>query len=383
MTETEASIALNMVPNLGPVRLRKLLEVFHAPERVLLAGKSELRAVDGIGPELAGNIAAWETLVDLPAELKRVADFGAHVITKASPEYPPELKQIHNPPIVLYVWGAIDPRDHRSIGVVGSRKTSHYGLECAKKLSYQLAYAGLTVVSGLARGIDTAAHQGALAAGGRTIAVIGSGFLELYPPENRGLAEKIVQAGAVVSEFPMTYAPTPQTFPYRNRIVAGWGAGTLVVEAGLQSGALITANQALDHGRLVYAVPGQIDKPTSFGSNRLIQQGAKLVASAADILDDLDTLFPSARGTKPKPSAEKPPAEAPAAPAPDPEETPQPAKLSNAEATILGALSSTEMSLDDIVGATELPAHKVSSALLGMEMKRLVKQLPGHLFVKL
>jgi DNA processing protein len=381
VTETEASIALNMVPNLGPVRLRKLLEVFHTPERVLLANRAELRAVDGIGAELAGNISGWEKLVDLEAELKRMADFGARAITKASPEYPPELKQIHNPPIVLYLWGTIEARDHRAVGVVGSRKTSHYGLESAKKLSYQLAYAGLTVVSGLARGIDTAAHQGALAAGGRTIAVIGSGFLELYPPENQGLAEKIVQAGAVVSEFPMTYAPTPQTFPYRNRIVAGWGAGTLVVEAGLQSGALITANQALEHGRLVYAVPGPIDKPTSQGTNRLIQQGAKLVMSASDILDDLDTLFPAMQPNKPAPVFAEAHVEA-ATQKTEPPANAAPTASAN-EQTILAVLSSTEMSLDDIVAATDLPAHKISSVLLGMEMKRLVKQLPGHLYVKL
>jgi DNA processing protein len=381
VTETEASIALNMVPNLGPVRLRKLLEVFHSPERVLIAGRSELRGVEGIGPELAGNISGWEKLVDLEAELKRMADFGARAITKASPEYPPELKQIHNPPIVLYLWGTIEPRDHRAVGVVGSRKTSHYGLECAKKLSYQLAYAGLTVVSGLARGIDTAAHQGALAAGGRTIAVLGSGFLELYPPENQGLAEKIVQAGAVVSEFPMTYAPTPQTFPYRNRIVAGLGAGTLVVEAGLQSGALITANQALEHGRLVYAVPGPIDKPTSQGANRLIQQGAKLVMTASDILDDLDTLFPSLQPAKPVPVFAEAHLEAAAQKA---EIAPSKSEAASAnEQAILAVLSSTEMSLDEIISATDLPAHKVSSVLLGMEMKRLVKQVPGHLYVKL
>ncbi len=368
MTETEACIALNMVPNMGPVRLRKLLEVFETPERVLRSSAGELRRVDGIGAELAAATAAWETHVDLPTELRRIAEFGARVIIKSSPEYPPELRQIHNPPIVLYMWGALDERDYRAIGVVGSRKTSHYGLECAKKLSYQLAYAGLTVISGLARGIDTAAHQGALAAGGRTVAVIGSGLMELYPPENQGLAEKIAQCGAVVSEFPMTYAPTPQTFPYRNRIVAGWGSGVLVVEAGLSSGALITANQALEHGRLVYAVPGNIDRPTSQGTNRLIQQGAKLVTGAGDILDDLQMLFPESRVKAPTPAETAPPA---------------PGMLSGDEEKILAALSSIESDLDTLVGAAGLPAHKISSVLLGLEMKRLVKQLPGQRFVKM
>ena len=159
MTDTEACIALNMVPNLGPVRLRKLLEVFETPEAVLRARGAQLRAVNGVGPEIAEAIGNWEQQVDLAAELARVEQFGATVVTQQSPEYPRELREIHNPPIVLYVWGTLTERDHRAVSVVGSRKTSHYGLECAKKLSYQLAYAGLTVISGLARGIDTAAHQ--------------------------------------------------------------------------------------------------------------------------------------------------------------------------------------------------------------------------------
>ena len=359
MTETEACIALNLVPNLGPVKMRKLLEVFESPERVLLARAAELRRVDKIGDELAGAIAGWESTVDLPGELALIRDFGANVVTQASPEYPRALREIYNPPIVLYVWGALTERDHHAISIVGSRKTSHYGLESAKKLAYQLAYSGLTVVSGLARGIDTAAHQGALAAQGRTVAVIGSGLMDLYPPENLGLAEKIAASGAVVSEYPMTFPPDRTTFPYRNRIVAGWGSGLLVVEAGLNSGALITAGQALEHGRLVYAVPGQIDKPSAAGSNRLIQQGAKLVSGAHDILDDLHVLFPGKAVAKPV------------------------AMLSDAEKAILEMLDSTETPLDDIVTKTLLPTQQVSSSLLALEMKRLVKQLPGQHFVKL
>jgi DNA processing protein len=363
MTGTEACIALNMVPNLGPVRLRRLLEVFENPERVLRTRNSELQRVEGIGSEIAEAIAAWESHVDLPAELQRIEAFGARVITQDSPEYPRDLREIYNPPIVLYVWGTLTERDQRAISVVGSRKTSHYGLDCAKKLSYQLAYAGLTVVSGLARGIDTAAHQGALAAEGRTIAVIGSGLMELYPPENLGLAEKIAASGAVVTEFPMQFPPDRKTFPYRNRIVAGWGQGLLVVEAGLNSGALITAGQAIDHGRQVYAVPGQIDRPTSAGSNRLIQQGAKLVSGADDILDDLHVLVPRAA------------VGAFATTASD--------NLSAEEQAVLTTLIEGETSLDDIVTKSRLPTQRVSSTLLALEMKRLVKVLPGQHFVKL
>ncbi len=359
MTETEACMALNMVPNLGPVRLRRLLERFETPEQVLRARVGQLREVEGVGAEVSEGIASWESTVDLPAELARVRDFGAEVLTQADAVYPRLLREIYNPPIVLYTWGRLTERDQHALAVVGSRKTSHYGLECAKKISYQLAYAGLTVVSGLARGIDTAAHQGALAAQGRTVAVLGSGLMDLYPQENLALAEKIAASGAVVSEYPMTYPPTPQTFPYRNRIVAGWSSGLLVVESGLKGGALITAGQALEHNRTVYAVPGPIDRPTSGGPNRLIQQGAKLITGAADILDDLNVLIPAERAKT------------------------APAELSPDEQTILDAIETNETALDFIVGKSGLPMPKVASTLLALEMKRRVKQLPGQQFVRL
>src|SRR5947199_745641 len=301
MNATEASIALNMLPTVGPVRLRKLLENFREPQQVLAAKRSELRKVEGIGNEVADQISTWESTVDLAAELKRVRDFGATVITQDSPSYPRSLREIHAPPIVLYVWGELQERDHHAIGIIGARRTTHYGMESAKKLAYQLAYAGLTVISGLARGIDTAAHQGALAAKGRTIAVIGSGLAKLYPPENAALADKIRAGnGAIVSEFSMAIEPDRQTFPMRNRIISGWSQGLLVVEAGANSGALISVAQALEQGRNVYAVPGHINAPTAIGSNRLIQQGAKLVMDASDILDDLQILLPE---TKPSPEA--------------------------------------------------------------------------------
>jgi DNA processing protein len=365
MNSTEACIALNMLPHVGPVRLRKLLEVFETPERALTAKRSELRAVEGIGAEVADQISIWESAVDLPAELQRVRDFGASVITQTSPEYPNSLREIHAPPIVLYVWGEILERDHHAIGVIGSRRTTHYGSEAAKKLSYQIAYAGLTVISGLARGIDTAAHQGAIAAKGRTIAVIGSGLSKLYPPENQTLAEKISNGnGAVLSEFSMEVEPDRQTFPMRNRIISGWSHGILVVEAGLNSGALITATQAIEQGRSVYAVPGHINAPSAMGSNRLIQQGAKLVMSANDILDDLQVLLPE---TKPSPEA----ASRPLPP------------LTEEERRIYDAINSSETPIDQIAAKCDLPSATVSSTLLRLELKRLVKQLPGKYFVKL
>ncbi|HMJ06946.1 MAG TPA: DNA-processing protein DprA [Chthoniobacterales bacterium] len=365
MNSTEACIALNMLPKMGPVRLRKLLQVFETPERILGARGAALRAVDGIGTDTAEQIVNWESAVDLPAELQRISDFGASVITADSPMYSRQLREIHAPPIVLYVWGGLLERDQHAIGVIGSRRTTHYGSEAAKKLSYQLAYAGLTVISGLARGIDTAAHQGALAAKGRTIAVIGSGLRQLYPPENAGLAEKIASGnGAVVSEFSMDVEPDRQTFPMRNRIISGWSHGILVVEAGLNSGALITASQALEQGRSVYAVPGHINAPSAMGSNRLIQQGAKLVMDASDILDDLSILLPEA-----KPSPEAAVRSLPA--------------LSDEERRIYDAIEAEETSIDDIAAKSDLPSSTVSAALLRLELKRLVKQLPGKYFVKL
>src|SRR2546427_3170343 len=262
MNATEACIALNMLPTVGPVRLRKLLEVFKEPQQVLAAKRSELRKVEGIGNEVADQISKWESIVDLAAELKRVRDFGATVITQESPQYPKPLREIHAPPIVLYVWGELEERDHHAIGIIGARRTTHYGTESAKKLAYQLAYAGLTVISGLARGIDTAAHQGALAAKGRTIAVMGSGLARLYPPENAALAEKIRAGnGAIVSEFSMEIEPDRQTFPMRNRIISGWSHGILVVEAGSNSGALITEAKAMEQGRSGYEDPGLIHSP--------------------------------------------------------------------------------------------------------------------------
>jgi DNA processing protein len=361
VTEKEALIALNLLPNLGPVRLRRLLGVFGSGTRILAARRPELQTVEGLTQPLIDALVQWESLVDLSSELRQIREFGAQVLVETDEVYPKYLREIHDPPIVLYTWGEVQARDHQAIGVVGSRRTSHYGLECAKRLSYQIAYSGLTVVSGLARGIDTAAHQGALAAKGRTVAVLGAGLQHLYPAENRALAEKIAENGAVVSEFPMATSPDRQTFPMRNRIISGWGFGLLVVEAGMNSGALISASQAAEQGRTLYAVPGQIDRPTSHGTNRLIQQGAKLVMSVEDILEDLQTLLP------------RTPELAPSLP-PD---------LEGDLLVVYNAIGDTETSIDQIIQKSTLSAAQVTVALLQLEMRRLVKQLPGKYFVKL
>lgn len=365
MTRTEAYQALNMIPAIGPVRVRALLQRFGSPEAVLQARGADLREVPGLGRETVQNLLDWEKFADLDSEQKLAGDMGVSVIDCEAPEYPALLKEIHDPPLVLYVWGDLAGRDRHAVGVVGGRKPSHYGAQCAKKLSFQLAHAGLTVVSGLARGIDTAAHQAAVAAHGRTVAVIGAGLAELYPPENRPLAERITDGhGAVVSEFPLRTKPDRQTFPMRNRIISGWGASLLVVEAGANSGALITANQAGEQGRSIYAVPGPIDRPTCLGSNRLIQQGAKLVMDAADLLEDLEMLLPPSQSGDLEPS--RPPVE-----------------LSPEEDKVYAAMGEDETPIDHITEKSGLPSSTVSSTLLRLEMKRLVKSLPGKYFVKL
>ncbi len=361
MTSREACIALNMVPRMGPVRMRRLLEVFESPEAILRAKASELEQVDGVGRETAQAVANWEERVDLAGELKRIEKAGVRIYTQDDSEYPGPLREIHDPPIVLYALGTLETRDRHSIGIVGTRKPSHYGAECAKKLAYQLAYAGLTITSGLARGVDTFAHQGALAAKGRTLAVVGSGLNCLYPPENRVLAEKIATSGAVLSEFPMETTPDRQTFPMRNRIISGLSFGLLVVEAGGRSGALISASQAGEQGRSLYAVPGRIDNPGCIGSNRLLQQGAKLVMGAEDILEDLQMLF----------------AQVPELPA-----VLLPEGLSPAQQTVVESLGAEEVFIDELVGKTGLPSHVVSSSLLALEMRGLVKALPGSRFVR-
>lgn len=360
MNEEDALLALHLVPNLGPVRIRNLIAQFGSATQALHREEDNLQRIPGIGPEVARGITHAAQNGEWEAERRRMLSIGAWILTDQNPLYPRVLKQLPNAPILLQVLGTISGTDQQAIGIVGSRQCTFYGTECAKRFGYQLAYGGLSVVSGLARGIDTAAHLGALAAHGRTIAVIGSGLGELYPPENRLLAERIAKQGAVVSEFPMGFPPTPQTFPYRNRVVAGWCKGLLVVEAGIKSGALITANLAMEQGRQVYAIPGPIDRASSAGTNRLIQQGAKLVTGTEDILEDLQELFPNLRNGS-RASNE------------NPETLPSPQ-----EALLLDALQGTDRGIDELVECTGLAAAQVGAALLSLELKRQVKSLPGQ-----
>jgi DNA processing protein len=273
--------------------------------------------------------------------------------------------------MALYVKGQIKPEDKRSIAIVGSRHTTHYGLETSKKLGYQLAYAGVTVVSGLARGIDTAAHQGALAAKGRTIAVLGCGINVVYPPENKSLYDKIVESGgAVVSEYPFHSPPDAQNFAIRNRVISGLSLGCVVVEAAASSGAMITVKWAEEQGRPVFAVPGRIDSPPSKGCHKLIKEGAKLVEDAEDILSEFEYLQPL--GDQAKGSTGVDPAGIRTA-----------SILTEIEAKVYATVGRDETEIDDIIQKSDLTSAHVSATLLALEMKKQIKQLPGNRFVRL
>jgi DNA processing protein len=362
MTESEAYFIVNLVPGIGPMRAKRLAERFGSLDRALVAREADLRSVEGIGKELAAKLSAWETTAPVEKERKWAAELGLQIVTFADAAYPASLKEIYDPPLVLYIKGKIPETWPRGVAIVGSRETSHYGLETAKKLGYQIAYAGVPVISGLARGIDTSAHLGALAAKGTTWAVLGCGLDQMYPPENDALAAKIVESGGcLVSELPLGTAPDKSTFPMRNRIVSGLSFGTLVVEAGRRSGALITARQALEQGRQVFAVPGRIDNPLAQGCHQLIKDGAKLVEGVEDILSELEFLIPRESVVTPRAL---------------------PANLSAEEEQVYAAIELDETPIDAITQATGLGSGAVSSTLLRLEMKKLVKQLPGKRFVR-
>ena len=367
MDSHEALIALNLIEGVGPVRVRQLLEHFGEAPKILTASKPQLLAVRGIGEDTAEKISAWEKSVDLMGEMKRIAEFGCHVLISSDENYPELLRQIYDPPICLYVKGDLTAKDKNAVAMVGSRQTTHYGLETARRLAYQLAYVGVTVVSGGARGIDTAAHQGAIAAKGRTICVLGTGINIVFPTENAELFERISENGAVITQFPFNRPADKQGFPIRNRIVAGMTLGTVVVEANLTSGALITANMAVEAGRQIFAVPGRIDSPRSKGCHELIKKGAKLCEGAEDILSEFEYLFPASN---------KPPGAGETGVLPA-------LTLSENEQKSYDALrEADESSIDEVIRRSGLPSSAVSVALLSLEMKRLVKQLPGKMFLR-
>ena len=358
-------VILNLIPGVGALRIKRLLEYFGTPERILSAPASELRKIEGIGREFAGRITRWKETVDVGRELELVEMQGAHVITLGDENYPPLLREIYAPPPVLYVKGDISVNGGRSIAIVGTRHPSFYGRMVTEDLSKKLAMRGFTIVSGLARGIDSAAHKGTLAAKGRTVAVLGCGIDTVYPPENAKLMEEIVNSGAVVTEFPIGTRPDRSNFPRRNRIISGLSLGVVVVEAAKRSGSLITSNFALEQGREVFAVPGKVDSPGSYGTHRLIKDGAKLVQNVDDILEEL--------GMQIRSCAEK---------SPDAGSGGTQLDLKEDEKKVYELLSSDPCHIDVVCGQINLPVGKVSSILMMLEVKGLISQLPGKQFVK-
>ncbi len=361
MTSREAYIALNMIDQLGPVRVRALVEACGAPEAVFQAGYDDLVRVKGIGAELARGIVTRRGQADPAAEEKKAARLGARIVAFPDDDYPELLKQIHDPPLALYVLGTLEKKDRHAIALVGTRRATHYGLSVADRLAYQLARCGLVVVSGLARGIDTAAHRGALKGGGRTLAVLGSALDTLYPPENAELARQIAAQGAVLSEYTLGREADRTTFPYRNRVISGLSLGTVIVEADVGSGALMTADAALEQGRSVFAVPGRIDSAASRGAHRLIKAGARLLDDVDDVLQEFEMLIPPEHRQK--------------ADALDPRPRVQ---LSPDEQAVVRALYAEPLDVDTLARRAGLASATLNALLLGLEMKRVVRMLPGR-----
>ncbi len=363
-------IALNLT-GLGPTTLLKLLERFPSPRAIWEASLSELQGVPGLGAATAERFAEARRRVEaqraVERELEAIERLGLSVLTLADARYPKPLRAIPDPPVVLYCQGSYEPRDELAIAIVGTRKPSAYGRTVAEKLAGELGARGFTIVSGLAVGIDTAAHRGALKVGARTIAVLGGGFQHLYPRQNRRLAEEIAGQGAVLSEFPVETPPDRWTFPKRNRVISGLSRGVVVVEAPERSGALITAKCALDQGREVFAVPGPVVPEGHKGSHRLIQQGAKLVTDVEDILEEFADLREALRLGKASTAAAA--REGPA--------------LEGLEARVYEALEFDPLHFDDVVERTGLSPKEVSYGLLQLVMKDLVKELEGKRYVKL
>jgi DNA processing protein len=324
--------------------------------------------VPGIGEKIVSAILSVKK-EQVDREFLVARKLGLRIITWDSPEYPRSLTYIPDPPIVLYVKGSIREEDILAIGVVGSRRASLYGLANAERISVQLCGRGFTVVSGLARGIDTAAHNGALKSGGRTIAVIGSGFNRLYPEENRALADSISRQGAVVSEFPVDAPPLRQHFPRRNRLISGLSLGVVVVEAARNSGALITAHFALEQGREVFALPGKIDSANSFGTNDLIKQGAKLVASVDDIIEELQPGIAPERGESPSEERRG--------------KDNLSGDLSGPEVAVFSAFPEEAVHVDEIAENSGVEISEIYSILLRLQHRKLIRELPGKQYVRI
>jgi len=355
-------VALNLALTRCPSVLRNLLERFGEPVAILSAPLDALAQVPGVTLRLARRLRDPSLPAAAAAEVDGASRQSIRILIRDDPEFPGILTQLPDPPPLLYVRGNLRVEDDPAVAVVGSRRATPYGLEMARSLAGEIASAGVTVVSGLARGIDEAAHRGALEAGGRTLALLGCGIDRIYPPESGRLAEAISLSGAVLSEFPMGTAPLAGNFPVRNRLISGLTRGTVVVEAAARSGSLITARLALEQGREVFAVPGNATTPTALGPNFLIRDGARLVLRGRDVLEEI----PGVRLPEPASRPEG-----------------QPEKTEEGGALILTLVPPDEpIGLDDLAAVSGMDPGPLLAALLDLEMKDRVRQLPGRRFIR-
>ena len=356
-------LALSLTPGVGSILIKRLLDRFKTPEAIFHAPMKELLRIEGLGEKVAGEIRKGPLEKAVEKELKLLKGLGGTILTFKEDAYPKRLRDIYDPPALLYVRGELKKEDELAVAIVGSRKTSLYGRWITEKVSQELARYGVTIVSGMARGIDSVAHKGAISGGGRTIAVLGCGVDVIYPSENRNLFHQIINQGAILSEFPMGSPPEGGHFPRRNRIISGLSIGVAVVQASAESGSLITAGYALEQGREVFAVPGNVGAEGSRGTNRLIKEGAKLVETSEDILEDILPQWTRERETIQKVEPPK-------------------RDLNEEEMALYQLLGETPVHIDVIIRESRFDPGRVSSLLLDLELKGLISQWPGKCFSK-
>ena len=359
-------LQLNGVPGLGPRMLQVLLASFGTPSAILNATGGALLSVHGVGAKLSAAITkSGFDRSAIERERQRCEEMGIALVPQSSEQYSKLLLEIPDPPLLLYRKGTWDVRDAIAVAIVGSRRCSHYGRQQAERLAEGLARAGVTVVSGLARGIDTAAHIGALRGKGRTIAVCAQGLSHMYPPENKKLADQIAESGAVITESPLDRSPSRGLFPQRNRIISGMSLGVIVVEASQKSGSLYTARHAMEQGRDVFAVPGQIDRLESEGCHNLIRDGVALIRNVDDVLESLGPLMEPIQRTESETIL-----------------VPRELNLTEQERAILNLLTQEPQIIDTIIAAASIEPSRVLATLTMLEMKRVVQRMPGNAFAR-
>lgn len=351
-------LALNSLPDIGPVVARNLLSACGSPRNVFEMTGKELRKITGVGEHRAEKIVSFDRWNDMQGEIEKADKHDVRIVTLDHPDYPEGLKHIHDAPIVLYVKGRLSRADKYAIAMVGSRMSTDYGRHVADSMAYKLALSGLTVVSGMAIGIDTASHVGALKAGGRTIAVLGSGLDVPYPVSNRGLMQAIASSGAVISEFPFGTQPMKENFPRRNRIISALCLGVIVIEATLDSGSLITVGYALEQGKEVFAVPGQITSLHARGTNSIIKKGARLIDSAEDVIDELRDQL---KGLLKEDKQSLP-------------------EMTEDEKQLYAYLDAKPKHIDNITREIRMTTARALSVLLNLELKGFVRQSEGKHF---